>query len=62
MDVCTIWHPRYGVIYDEFDEIRRGKYEQKEKEVFGEEGNGRAVRSSSEGVQLLSLVLLELAL
>jgi len=52
MDICTIWHPRYGVIYDELDEIRRGKYEQKEKESFGEEGNGRAIRASSEGVQL----------
>ena len=44
MDICTIWHPRYGVIYDELEEIRRGKYEQKEKEAFGEEGNGRAIR------------------
>ncbi len=52
MDICTIWHPRYGVIYDELDEIRRGKYEQKEKETIGGEGNRRAVRSSAEGVQL----------
>lgn len=52
MDICTIWRPRYGVIYDELEEIRRGKYEQKEKEAFGEEGNGRAIRSSSEGVEL----------
>jgi len=53
MDICTIWHPRYGVIYDELYEIRRGKYEQKEKEAFGEEGNGRAIRSSSEGVKFM---------
>ncbi|WKZ22408.1 MAG: transposase [Candidatus Brocadiaceae baterium WH-1] len=52
MEVCTIWHPRYGVIYDELDEIRRGKYEQKAKEAIGEGGNRRAVRSSTEGVQI----------
>ncbi|MBV6467884.1 MAG: hypothetical protein L3J18_14405 [Candidatus Brocadia sp.] len=40
MDICTIWHPRYGVIYGELDEIKRGKYEQKEKETSREEGNG----------------------
>ncbi|MBV6518455.1 MAG: hypothetical protein DCC43_13775 [Candidatus Brocadia sp.] len=28
MDICTIWHPRHGVIYDELNEIKRGKYEQ----------------------------------
>ena len=27
MDVCRIWHPKYGVIYDELDEIKAGKYE-----------------------------------
>lgn len=52
MDICTIWHPRYGVIYDELDEIRKGKYEQKEKEAFGEEDNGRAIRSSPKGIQI----------
>ena len=52
MDICTIWHPRYGVIYNELDEIRRGKYEQKEKEACRGEGNGRAIWSSTKGVQI----------
>jgi hypothetical protein len=39
------------MICNELEEIRRGKYEQKEKGSFGEEGNRRAIRSSSEGVQ-----------
>lgn len=52
MDVCMIWHPLYGVIYDELDEIRKGKYEQEAKEAIGEEGSGRAVRSSTGGVQI----------
>ena len=39
------------------DEIRRGKYGQREKETFKEEGNGRAIRSSTEGVQIPLLVV-----
>ncbi|MFV1963596.1 MAG: transposase, partial [Acidimicrobiia bacterium] len=27
MDIYKIWHPKYGVIYDELKEIFRGKYE-----------------------------------
>ncbi len=27
MEVYRIWHPKYGVIYDELDEIEAGKYE-----------------------------------
>ena len=34
MDICTIWHPRYGVIYDELEEIRRGKNRQKERSLW----------------------------
>ena len=29
MDLCTIWHPKYGIIYDEFKEMEKGKYEQR---------------------------------
>jgi len=25
-DVCRIWHPTYGVIYDEGEVIKRGAY------------------------------------
>jgi hypothetical protein len=27
MEISRIWHPKYGVIYDELDEIKAGKYE-----------------------------------
>lgn len=53
MDVCMIWHPRYGVIYDEHEVIKRGKYEQREKEPNRDERNGGgAIRPTPKGVQL----------
>jgi hypothetical protein len=30
MDIWRIWHPKYGTIYDEWEEMKAGKYEQKE--------------------------------
>lgn len=53
MDIWKIWHPNYGVIYDEFEEMKRGKYGLKEEEVFVKEDTGRrTIRPSCEGVQL----------
>ena len=52
MSVWKIWHPDYGVIYDELEEIKRGKYESKEQKAITDEGNGRTIRPSSERVQL----------
>ena len=27
MGLWKVWHPKYGVVYDELDGIRRGRYE-----------------------------------
>lgn len=53
MDVCVVWHPRYGVIYNEFEEIKKGRYEQKEAEPKRDEKHeGRAIRPTPKGIQL----------
>lgn len=51
MDIWRIWHPEYGVIYDELEEMKKGKYEWMEK-ANTEESNGGAIQSSSKRVQL----------
>jgi len=52
MDVWRVYHPKYGVIYDELEEIVSGKYEQKEEETQRDEYEGRTFRPTTEGVQL----------
>ena len=52
MDILTIYHPKYGIIYDENEVIMSGKYEQKEKEINGVECDGRAVWPSAKALQL----------
>ena len=52
MGLWKIWHPKYGVIYDEWENIKAGKYEQK-KSLEEEGGNRYSVRASTEGIQLL---------
>jgi hypothetical protein len=27
MMLCQVWHPRYGVVYDELEQIKRGRYD-----------------------------------
>jgi len=49
MDLFRIWHPKYGVIYDEWEEIKSGKYEPFE-ETKAEEKS--LVRSSLRFLQL----------
>lgn len=49
MDLWRIWHPKYGVIYDELENIKAGKYAPFPER---EEGGGCPVRSSPAGVQL----------
>jgi len=49
MDVWKIWHPKYGVVYDELEEMRRGKYETRKEEAFV---NGKAIWATTEGIQL----------
>lgn len=40
MELWEIWHPRYGVIYDELKEIMRGRYEFRGVESGGERDLG----------------------
>jgi len=50
MTLWTIWHPKYGVIYSEEDNIKRGKYEEKVRDKCGD--GGRAVWPTAKNVQL----------
>lgn len=49
MELFTIWHPKYGVIFDELENIKAGKYEQKAEE---NRRDRYTVRSSSRRIQL----------
>ena len=49
MDLWKIWHPKYGVIYDEYENIKAGKYEALPKPL---DRGGGSVWSSPRGVQL----------
>ncbi len=49
MDIWRIWHPKYGTIYDEWEEMKAGKYEPKEGR---EDRGGCSVWPSSEILQL----------
>lgn len=51
MELNKIWHPKYGVIYDELANIKAGKYEKKERTA---RDGGGAIRSSA-GIFQLSL-------
>ena len=51
MEIWKIWHPKYGVIYDELEQIKKGKYEQQEA-IRIQGGNRRSIRSSARGVQI----------
>jgi len=49
MELWKIWHPDYGVIYDECENLKAGKYES----VPEQEGGGRcSVWPPAEGIQL----------
>jgi len=51
MELWKIWHPKYGLIYDESENIKSGKYELRPEQP-NERGGGCTVRSSSRGVPL----------
>lgn len=57
MDLFRIWHPKYGVIYDELENIKRGKYE-----VGGgnDDINRRGRYSVRSAAQVLQLPLFQL--
>ena len=49
MDLWKIWHPKYGVIYDEYENLKAGKYEPLVEQA---DRGGCSVRSSAGGIQL----------
>ncbi|MCP4752299.1 MAG: hypothetical protein GY866_15510 [Proteobacteria bacterium] len=50
MELFKIWHPDYGVIYDEFENIKSGKYEPAPGDDRG--GGGHPLRSTPRRIQL----------
>ncbi len=52
MVIWTIYHPRYGVIYDENEMIMSGKYEQREEQSNRDECDRRTVWPSTAALQL----------
>ncbi len=49
MELWKIWHPKYGVLYDEYENLKTGKYESLPEQ---ENRRGCTVRAPSGGVQL----------
>jgi len=54
MVLWRIWHPEYGVIYSEEENMKRGKYEEKTNRESGngDRGGGYTVWSTTKNVQL----------
>ena len=53
MDLWRIWHPKYGTIYDEWENLKAGKYEKAVESKEGtERGGGYSLWSTSGGIQL----------
>ncbi|MDY6856279.1 MAG: transposase [Thermodesulfobacteriota bacterium] len=53
MDLWRIWHPKYGTIYDEWEKLKAGKYEEAVASKEGVKGGGGySLWSSAGGVQL----------
>lgn len=52
MVLWLIWHPKYGILYDEYERLKAGKYEPLRGEWTGG-GSGCTVRPSAGGIQLL---------
>src|SRR5215217_6403986 len=50
MGLWRIWPPTYGVIYDELEAMRRGKYASQETRAAPDGGDRRALRAASGGV------------
>jgi hypothetical protein len=53
MDVWRIWHPVYGVIYDELEGMRRGKYASKATRADPAGKPGRTLWPAAGGIPLL---------
>jgi len=52
MGVWKIWHPKYGVIYDELEVIARGKYASPTPRAAPPGSAGRTVRPAARGISL----------
>jgi Putative transposase/Transposase zinc-binding domain len=52
MGIWKIWHPKYGVIYDELEAMRRGKYASQAPRAAPAGSPGRAVWPASGGISL----------
>jgi hypothetical protein len=52
MGLWRIWHPTYGVIHDELEAMRRGKYASQETRAAPDGGGGRALWAASTRVPL----------
>jgi hypothetical protein len=52
MGVWRIWHPSYGVIHDELETIRRGKYASQTPRAAPTGGAGRTLWPATGGISL----------
>ena len=52
MGVWRIWHPRYGVIHDELEAMRRGMEASQETRAAPAGGDGRTVWPATGGIPL----------
>jgi hypothetical protein len=52
MGIWKIWHPQYGVIYDELEVIRRGKYASQASRAGPAGRPGHSLRATAGGVSL----------
>src|SRR5215471_11882668 len=52
MEVWKIWHPKYGVIYDELEAMKRGKYASQAPRAAPTGSPGRTVRPAAGGIPL----------
>jgi hypothetical protein len=53
MVIWKIWHPKYGTMYDELEEMKRGRYETKKGQVFVNQGDREEVsRPAPKRIQL----------
>ena len=50
LELWKIWHPKYGDIYDKYENLKSGIYGTVQEEAIG--GSGHTVRPSAGGVQL----------
>ena len=52
MEVWKIWHPKYGVIYDELEAIKRGKYASQTPRAAPAGSSGRTVWPAAGGISV----------